>query len=119
MDNLKQLLQLSAKLYQLLETVPKGDERDKYIEEVNELLDERGGFVEELGAKDVRLDASNQLHAMLMDLDKGILERLDVVMRAVKEDMKSLQVAKKNEKQYSNPYSSVRVMDGMYYDKKK
>ncbi|HEY4624082.1 MAG TPA: flagellar protein FliT, partial [Solibacillus sp.] len=32
--------------------------------------------------------------------------------------LKDLQNAKKNEKQYLNPYSSVQVMDGRYYDKK-
>jgi len=119
MDNLQQLLQISAKLYQLLESVPKGDERDEYIEKVNQLLDERGHALEALGVQGIQLDPNNKIHAMLLDLDKGIRERLDVVMRAVKDDMKQLQIAKKNEKQYSNPYSSVRVMDGMYYDKKK
>ncbi|XQN53657.1 flagellar protein FliT, partial [Lysinibacillus capsici] len=33
-------------------------------------------------------------------------------------DMANLQKTKKSEQQYYNPYSNVRVMDGMYYDKK-
>lgn len=57
-------------------------------------------------------------HATLIDLDKGIHERLNLVMAEIKHDMKDLQNQKKNEQQYMNPYSNVRTMDGMYYDKK-
>lgn len=119
MDNQQQLLQLSAKLYKLLETVPKGEQREEFIDEVNELLDERGLVLEALRDENYKFDQANKVHGMLIDLDKGIRERLDIVMDAVKADMKNLQTAKKNEKQYINPYASVRVMDGKYYDKKK
>ena len=40
-------------------------------------------------------------------------------MVAVKNDLKTLQVSKKSEQQYLNPYQNVRTMDGMYYDGKK
>ncbi|MEL4024113.1 flagellar protein FliT [Lysinibacillus endophyticus] len=119
MDNQQQLLQLSAKLYKFLETVPRGEERDDFIQEVDRQLDERGKIVFLLKEDGFQLDLQNKLHTMLIELDKGIRVRLDAVMEEVKMDMKTLQSAKKNEKQYMNPYSSVRVMDGMYYDKKK
>lgn len=119
MDNQQKLLQLSAKLYQFLEDVPKGEQRDKFLQEVDRLLDERGKVIVLLNQEGVRFDSQNKIHNMLIELDKGIRERLDFVMEEVKKDLKILQSAKKNEKQYSNPYSSVRVMDGMYYDKKK
>jgi len=119
MDTIQNLLQVSAKLFQLLETIPKGDKRDEYIEEVNQQLDERGKVIELLKDEAIQLNYQNKDHATLMELDKGIRERLEIIMQEVKTDMKHLQTAKKNEKQYSNPYSSVQVMDGMYYDKKK
>lgn len=119
MDNQQQLLQLSAKLYKLLETVPRGEQRDDFIQEVERQLDERGEVVVQLSEKGFQLDPNNKVHIMLIELDKGIRERLDAIMEEVKSDMKTLQSAKKNEKQYMNPYSSVRIMDGMYYDKKK
>ena len=39
-------------------------------------------------------------------------------MSVVKQDMAKFQKTKKTEAQYINPYGRVRIMDGMYYDKK-
>ncbi len=119
MDNIQQLLQVSAKLFKHLTDIPKGEERSTYIDEINQMLDERGSLIEKLRQEGFVMASDNKLHETLAQLDKGIRERLDIVMLAVKQDMKDLQNSKKNEKQYMNPYSSVQVMDGMYYDKKK
>lgn len=119
MDNEQQLLQVSAKLFQLLENIPKGEQREGFLVEVDLLLEQRGKVLEALRDENVQFTKENKVHNMLIDLDKGIRERLDLVMNAVKTDMKNLQTAKQKEKQYINPYSSVRVMDGKYYDKKK
>lgn len=118
MDKLQQLLQTSAKLYQHLAELPSGEERDSYIEQINTLLDERGTCMQNILADGFKFDKANRSHQMLAELDKGIRERLDKVMEAVKEDMKELNNAKKNEKQYINPYASVSTMDGRYYDNK-
>lgn len=118
-NQIQDLLQISAKLYELLASPPKGEDRDDYIEEIDQHLDERGSIVDELRTLGFQMDPSNKTHLLLASLDKGIRERLDQVMLQVKEDMKSIQNAKKNEKQYMNPYSSVRSMDGKYYDSKK
>ncbi|WPK12388.1 flagellar protein FliT [Lysinibacillus louembei] len=118
MDKLQHLLQISAKLYQHLTEIPSGEDRNSYIEQISILLEERGGFMQNLLADGFKFDQANRSHQMLAELDKGIRERLDKVMEAVKEDMKELNNAKKNEKQYINPYSSVSTMDGRYYDNK-
>lgn len=119
MDKTQQLLQISAKLYQLLGEVPDGDERTEFIEELNKMLDERGEIVNALYLEGVVFDKQQKIHQILFELDKGIRERLNDVMNLVKEDMKTLQNTKKNESQYRNPYASVQVMDGRYYDRKK
>lgn len=119
MDIQQQLLQVSAKLFQFLESIPSGDRRDEFIKEIDYQLDERGKLIKTFQDEGYQINPQNKIHLMLIQLDRGIQERLDLVMLEVKNDMKTLQSAKKNEKQYINPYSSVRVMDGMYYDKKK
>lgn len=119
MDKQQHLLQVSAKLFRHLESIPNGEERDEFIKEIDRQLDDRGKILDSLHQEGFQIDPQNKIHSMLIDLDKGIRERLELVMQKVKKDMKNLQSAKKNEKQYINPYSSVRVMDGMYYDKKK
>lgn len=118
-DTIQFLLKISAELYQYLAEIPKSEDRDKYIEEINRQLDERGLVVENLRHKGFTIDASNKTHIMLVELDKGIRERMNSILEEIKSDMKDIQNQKKNEKQYMNPYSDVRVMDGMYYDKKK
>lgn len=112
------LLRVSATLYEHLGSIPKPDDRDAYIETIQSLLDERGTIIHDLQQNNFTFNPSNKMHAMLAELDKGIKSRLTTAMTTVKSDLKNLQNAKKNEKQYMNPYSSVRVMDGMYYDKK-
>lgn len=114
-----QLLQVSAKLYQHLTNTPKAEKRDEYIEKINSLLDERGQLIERMENDGFEMDQTNQSHLMLLELDKGIQERLGKVMKTIQEDLKTLQITKKNEKQYTNPYSEIQVMDGRYYDKKK
>lgn len=118
MDNLQTLLQVSAKLFQHLTEIPESEKRDEYIEKIHSLLDERGIIIEQLQQQGFKIDVANRSHIMLAELDKGIQERLNKVMDAVKNDMKILRNSKKNEKQYMDPYSNIAVMDGRYYDKK-
>ena len=119
METIQQLLQISAKLYQHLTDIPKGEERDKYIEKINGLLDERGAYIQTLEASGFKIEPTNRTHQTLVKLDTGIREQLDKVMDTVKEDMKELNNTKKHEQQYINPYSNVSVMDGRYFDNKK
>ncbi|MCH7320657.1 flagellar protein FliT [Solibacillus sp. MA9] len=114
----QQLLQVSAKLYQHLTNLPTDEQRDEYIEKIHQMLDERGIMIEKMQNAGFHVDLENKSHAMLAQLDKGIRERLDKVMKTIQNDLKDLQNAKKNEKQYMNPYANVQVMDGRYYDKK-
>lgn len=118
MDKTPQLLQISAKLYQHLQQMPADDKRDDFIVTLNTLLDERGQLIAELSASGFQVDTTNKSHQMLVELDKGIKSRLEQAMNVVKADLRNIQKAKKNEKQYVDPYSKVAVMDGRYYDKK-
>lgn len=119
MENIQQLLQISAKLYQHLAVLPEGEQRDAYIEKTNNLLDERGIIIGKMQHDGFQVDMRQKSHAMLVELDKGIRERLNSTMKVIKKDLKELQYSKKHEQQYMNPYANVQVMDGRYYDKKK
>lgn len=118
MQLIDQLLQTSANLFKHLGEIPKGEERDEFIVTINSMLDKRGTIMEDLMKEGFHFDEQNRIHRTLLELDNGIKERLAAVMEAVKQDMANLQKTKKSEQQYFNPYSNVRVMDGMYYDKK-
>lgn len=118
-QQLQELLQISAKLYEQLSNLPSGDTRDSYIEDMNSKLDTRGEIMDALLKQGFKIDPTVKSHVTLLELDKGIRERLKNALLEIKQDMKVVQNAKKNEQQYANPYSNVQVMDGMYYDKKK
>lgn len=118
MGPVERLLSISARLNEHLSTIPHGENREEFIEKINDLLDERGAIIEELKLSGKSLDG-HQLYKHLQELDRDIQEQLQKVMTAIKTDMRTLQQSKKTEQQYLNPYSSVRVMDGMYYDGKK
>nr|WP_315055725.1 flagellar protein FliT [uncultured Lysinibacillus sp.] len=118
MQQIDQLLQTSANLFKHLGETPKGEDRDEYIDTINNMLDKRGLIIDKLMNDGFQFDEQNRIHRTLLELDNGIKKRLADVMDAVKQDMANLQKTKKSEQQYYNPYSNVRVMDGMYYDKK-
>ncbi|EON73421.1 flagellar protein FliT [Lysinibacillus sphaericus] len=118
MQLIDQLLQVSANLFKFLGDIPIGEDRDEYIDNINNMLDKRGKIIEKLVQEGFHFDEQNRIHRTLLELDNGIKQRLAVVMDAVKQDMANLQKTKKSEEQYFNPYGNVRTMDGMYYDKK-
>lgn len=116
---LQAVLQVSAKLYDKLTNVPEEDVRDTFIEEIEAMLEGRDSLIKQLLEAGFIYDQTNKLHRTLFELDKGIRERLNRVLLSIKKDMKDLQITKKSEQQYMNPYGHVQTMDGMYYDKKK
>lgn len=119
MEHIQQVLQSSAQLFAFLGNVPNAEERDEYIQEIEQKLADRQVAIDELLETGFQYNPQEKLHATLFELDKGIQERLQNILNTIKIDLKDLQNAKKNEKQYSNPYGHVQIMDGMYYDKKK
>ncbi|KOP77732.1 flagellar assembly protein FliT [Lysinibacillus sp. FJAT-14745] len=112
-------LQTSAQLFKYLTNIPNGEERTQYISKINEYLDERGKLVDQIKQLNFQYDEKNKTHQTLFELDQGIQERLSMVMEAVKEDIKDLQNTKKHELQYIDPYESLRIVEGRYYDGKK
>jgi flagellar protein FliT len=116
---LNDYLQKSAQLFKHLTVIPEGKERTEYIEKINHLLDEREELVFQLQQSNFQFDDSNKTHKTLYELDKGIRERLSLVMNAVKNDIKDLQNTKRNELHYIDPYENLRIIEGRYYDGKK
>lgn len=112
-------LQKSAQLFKHLTIIPEGENRTEYVEKINQLLDERGELVINLKKTGFKFNPEDKTHNTLFELDKGIQERLALVMDAVKNDIKDLQNTKKNERHYIDPYENLRILEGRYYDGKK
>jgi len=99
-----------------LSKIPSEDERSEFIEHINVLLDVREESIQALSEVDL---STNSLFTHLVELDKGINDRLQKVMNVVKGDLKDLQQKKRHESSYSNPYAATQTIDGMYFDNKK
>ncbi|MFB5085867.1 flagellar protein FliT [Psychrobacillus sp. PGGUH221] len=116
MGEVENFLAASEKLYAHLAKNPSENERTEFIEQVNELLDARGEAIHALAETDL---STNSLYTHLVELDRGINDRLQKIMDAVKGDLKDLQQKKRHEGSYSNPYAATQTIDGMYFDNKK
>ena len=70
-----QLLQVSANLYKILGDIPKGEDRDDYIQNINNMLDKRGTIIDGLRLEGFHFDEQNSAHRTLVELDNGMKER--------------------------------------------
>ncbi|MDM5332444.1 flagellar protein FliT [Ureibacillus composti] len=119
MDLVQQLLKASQELFTHLINIPTTKERDDFIERMNQLLDVRGEIINQLKEIEPNPIQSHNFNNELILLDKNIRKQLNKVKLSIADDMKQLQVSKKSEQRYVNPYAAVQVMDGTYYDQKK
>lgn len=116
---LNELLQKSAQLLKVLVEIAEQKERPENLDKITTLLDERGVIIEKIKQGGFRYDESNKMHTTLFELDKGIREKLDIIMQSIKDDIKDVQKSKKFERQYIDPYGDVRHLNARYYDGKK
>lgn len=116
MDQVEQFLDASEKLFSHLASNPSDEERTGFIEQINILLDAREEAIQRL---DKTIVSKHSSYNHLIELDKGIKERLDKVMNVIKGDLKGLQQKKRHETSYTNPYAATQTLDGMYFDNKK
>ena len=116
MGEVERFLAASENLISHLETTPTDEERTVFIDQINVLLDARDEAIQRLDKTDISTHSS---YNHLLELDKGINERLEKVMNVVKGDLKDLQQKKRHETSYTNPYAATQTLDGMYFDNKK
>lgn len=119
MDLLQELLQVSAQLFKHLSKLPPDKQRDEYLQITERLLDERGTIIEKLQQLEVNPLPGHPFEKQLHELDERIRKRLNAQKDEISQDIKNLHLSKKSERSYADPYASVRVMDGSYFDGKK
>lgn len=119
MDYAELLLKASEQLYTHLEKVPEEKDRDEYINSIEKLINARGVVIEQLQKIPEDPLKNHELMSTLIELDKGIRERLQKVYQSIKDDIQNLQKMKQSERHYINPYGATYTMDGTYYDQKK
>ncbi|AYC28961.1 hypothetical protein [Paenisporosarcina cavernae] len=119
MDSLESALKISKELFEFLAEVPSSIKRDEFLNNLSKLLEDREKVFADLLDLESVIANEKDKYQILVELDQAILKRMTLIQETIKRDILSLQVRKKTESSYTNPYSSTQTSDGMYYDKKK
>lgn len=118
MDSVERLLASSKKLYDLLVVTPDKDQREEYIKQIDDLLEQREKDILAIVNNGIVLTDCSEYQTIL-NLDNEIKEKLSLLMIQIKTDLKNVQLTKKSEQSYLNPYAATSTLDGMYFDKRK
>ncbi|MFC4409554.1 hypothetical protein ACFOZY_03775 [Chungangia koreensis] len=118
MDAVEKLLISSKKLYDHLLDKPNKDQREEYIKQIDYLLEQRERDIFSIKDSGIMLIEHTDYQTILK-YDNDIRERLSTIMLQIKTDMKNVQLTKKSEQSYLNPYAATLTLDGMYFDKRK
>lgn len=91
------------------------DEREKYIDGIHQLLDERSQLLNQVQGLHTLKEESKE---ELVKLETKIQSLLADHQKLVKKDLQILQIQKKKNNRYADPYGNISA-DGMFLDKRK
>ncbi|WP_062237783.1 flagellar protein FliT [Fictibacillus sp. FJAT-27399] len=94
--------------------LPK-EEREPYIERLNELLDQRESLLSEIPVSFT--EEEKRMGLAILQLNEVVQPLLDRQLAEIKRDITLMNQKKTHSAQYANPYAAVSG-DGMFFDKK-
>ncbi|KPH76703.1 flagellar protein FliT [Oceanobacillus caeni] len=117
MNQLQKVFDITVEMKQILDKDISSNEREATIEQLNNLLLQREPFLERLTPP--FSEQEDLLGKRLVFLNQEVQHLMDQLFSTLKTEIKQMNRQKKSNKNYTNPYHNVHVMDGMYLDKKK
>ncbi|WP_096202439.1 flagellar protein [Bacillus sp. FJAT-45350] len=119
MSGVKELYLQSKELLDHLESpLPKDDdERDVYIEKINDLLDQREVSLKKIGDSSNLSTSEIKLGEEVLKLNKEINPKLAFLRNQIRIDISALKAKKEKGQKYENPYEG-RTVDGIFFDKR-
>ncbi|SER81345.1 flagellar protein FliT [Gracilibacillus ureilyticus] len=117
MNPLKEYINLTQEMIQLLDQPIKSESREEAIKEIDSLLDKRETLVQAISppynAEDTKLGKQ------CLALDQELEPKLQLVLTKIKTSMRNNKKQTRSTKQYLNPYKQLSTYDGMFLDSKK
>ncbi|USK69958.1 flagellar protein FliT [Peribacillus asahii] len=113
MKALQDFYELTQQLIVLLKH--EKSERAVQIEKIQQLLDQREELLNSI--QPPFSEQEQELGKQLVALNKQVEHLLQIEKLDIMKDMKQLQVQKKSNQKYTNPYESLAI-DGIFYDKR-
>ncbi len=117
MSNVAKLYNLTKELYDLLNQPITSNNREDVIQQINELVEERGNYINELTPPYSEQD--KKMGQTIVRLNKQIQHQMQTLFNDLKVEMKQVKKQKRSKRSYTNPYEQVRSVDGMFLDQKK
>ncbi|RSL35105.1 hypothetical protein D7Z54_00590 [Salibacterium salarium] len=112
---LKDLFVVTKHLYDHTNVTPADDERDTYLEKVEELLEQRKDLIEQITSP--RNDAEKKLFEEMMTMNQVIQERLEGSITDLKKQMTDTRKKRQHGRKYEMPYER-RTLDGVFLIRK-
>lgn len=116
MNQLQALWDVTNQLEKVLNADINGKNRDKIMEQVNDLLVKRGELLNQITPPFT--EEEKQLGRKVVSLNETIQEKMNMLFDALKVEMKQMKKQKKSNRSYINPHENVKTADGMFMDSK-
>ena len=116
MEALEKVYELTRELTILLEQPVTSKTRDNVIQQLNELIEERGKWMEQLSPP--YSEEEMKLGNKIAKLNPKIQIKMEKLFTDLKIEMKQVQQQKKSQQSYTNPYKNVSTSDGTFLDRK-
>ncbi|KZE64247.1 hypothetical protein AWM68_14205 [Fictibacillus phosphorivorans] len=116
MPAVKILLEITKNLYDHVSTGLPKEDREPYIERLNELIDQRQAAIQSLPG--IYSEDEQRMGNMIVKMNETIDPLLARQFEEIKHDLSLMKRKKVKNVQYANPYQTLSG-DGMYFDKKK
>lgn len=116
MEVLEKVYELTKELTTLLEQPVTSKNRDDVMQQLNELIEERGKWMEQLSPP--YSDEEMKLGNEIAKLNPKIQMKMQNLFTDLKTEMKQMQQQKKSQQFYTNPYKNVSTLDGTFLDRK-
>ncbi|WP_373893377.1 flagellar protein FliT [Virgibacillus natechei] len=117
MNRLQSLYDVSLQLKNVLDQDITAKNRGSVIEKVNELVEKRGKFMNDL--TEPYTGEEKRLGQELVPLNEEIQVAMNQLFNQLKVEMKQVKKQEKSNRRYIKPYENVQAMDGMFMDSKK
>ena len=114
MATVQELFEVTKELGEFLEQPFPKEEREGYIERVEQLLEMRANILTNF--KDTKKNIDSDTAKAIVSWNKKIEQRLSLYMSTIKVDINKLKQQKQTGMKYENPYDT--QTDGFFIDKK-
>ena len=116
MSSLLKVYDVTIKLRELLEQDIPTKDREEVINQLNELIAERGKWMDKLIPPYTAEE--KELGEKIYSLNMEIQSKMQQLFTDLKVEMKQVQKQKKTKESYTNPYKNVHTSDGTFMDSK-